>query len=444
MQNTMKVLQLQLHRTKAVVGLQRSLTFTLLLLVSLVYVSCTDEGSDPLSGREEGINTIREPFHKTDKPCGPYPSYYMKFLDDTQCRKRLPSNRDREFVCPVAASASLISSDERYIRPSLDGGQLIFDESLKEFFPKEIAVTVVLIRRVDGVPYYRYLSNGRHYDPLEMWSSSKFLGVMNASESIRYYSDGALGLDGSVKEYPIGDLISVVHSYDEKVFSSNGLMYWFHDVGGRDFANQLIHSRWLNRPDTEVFGGNYGAKAPDLGLSLRGEDGLSVDVPLGSGWFRSNKLSTFTLAEALKRLVMYREDPETHLEFSTWEDVKVLLYGAQNSIWYDHQTPQGMESDPSIYVQEAVDINAIEQSTEGAWRIFSKLGLGSSRGGELVHTDYACLPVFTESGEIAVDEGVEMVISVHYPLNDDYHGGDRELAKLYKNLIEKIQSGQIR
>lgn len=420
------------------------LTLSLLTLLSALHFSgCTEQPEDLMSNREVGINSIREPFHKSDESCGPYPNYYLEYLDDTRCRKRLPSNRDRDFICPVISSAEDSRSLEGYTRASRDGAEISFDQSLAALFPAEASVTVILIKRVDGVPYYRYLSNGRHDEVVQTWSSSKFLGILNASESIRYHSEGAIGLDALIGDVPLGDLVSIVHSYDEREYTSNGLMYWFHDVGGRSFANQLIHDRWLNRPEEEIFGANYGAKAPPLGFTFNNQNELTVDVPQDQGWIKTNLLSTHTLAEALKRLVMYREDPTTRLEYSTWDDIKVLLYGSESSKRYDQQTPQGMESDPSVYAQEAVNISMIDDNTQGQWRIFSKLGLGFSRGGEIVHTDYACLPVFNEEGETIVDQGLELVISVHFPTQEDYAGKDQQLAELYKALFQGLLSKQI-
>lgn len=406
---------------------------------------CSDPIVDEMEGRRVGINTIREPFHKSDQPCGPYPSYYLKYLDDTKCKKRLPSNRDREFQCPVAHSQGLIESVAGYA-PVTEAGAAQVDvdtTTLTKILPSEATATVILIRRVDGVPYYRYLGSTGYDQIVETWSSSKFLGVINASESIRYHSDGKVGLDAAIDEFPLGDLATIVHNYDERTFTSNGLMYWFHDVGGRSFANQLIHSRWLGRPDTEVYGANYGAKPPELGFSFTRDEDV-VDVTQDLGWIKGNKLSTFTLAEALKRLVMYRENPETRLEFSTWEDIQTLLYGAKNSIWYDDLTPQGMESDTSVYLQEAVDITALDAQTQGQWRIFSKLGLGFTRGGEIVHTDYGCLPALNPEGEPILDRGVEFVISIHLPARENYAGADQQLASLYRDLVAAIQSGAIR
>lgn len=409
---------------------------------------CSDSEAPTLEEqRRVGINTIRDPSLKSDETCGPYPNYYLEYLDDTRCRKRLPSDRDREFTCPIKHSAESLVSAPGYAPLDPDAQVTVDERALVGLVPDEAAITMILIRRVDDVPHYRYLSNGRHDTILETWSSSKFLGVMNASEGLRYSSGGKLGLDGSIGDTPLGDLVTIVHNYDERTYTSNGLMYWFHDIGGRVFANEMIHKRWLNRPAGEEYGANYGANPPKLGFTFtkgEGEDKLEVEVKPHEDWRPSNKLSTFTLAEALKRLVMYREDPAGRLEYSTWDDVKVLLYGASESQMYDEATPQGMEGDISVYMQEAVNINALDELSRGQWRIFSKLGLGFSRGGEIVHTDYACLPVFDEGGEPQVDQGVEVVISIHLPAYEKYAQRDRELAEIYRTLIQGVLSGDIK
>ena len=382
---------------------------------------------------------------KAEQSCGPYPSYYLKHLDDTQCKKALPSNRDRDFTCPVQSSEAFVNQSPRYmpIDPKSPHTMEIDPTALASLLPPDAAVSLILVRRVNGVPHYRYLGNGRHNQIVETWSSSKFLGIINASETLRYYSDGQLGLDSIVDGVPVGDLATVVHNYDEETYTSNGLMYWFHDVGGRFFANELIHQRWLHRPDYEIFGANYGAKPEDLGFQFIKDD-LVVDIKQDQGWTKKNVLSTMTLAEALKRLVMFRENPETRLQYSTWEDMKVLFYGAQNSIWYDQSTPQGMESDTAVYMQNAVDINALDVNTKGQWRIFSKLGLGFSRGGEIVHTDYACLPVFDSNGYPIMDQGAELIISIHLPVHEQYAEGDQKLADIYQTIVQGVLNGDIR
>ena len=418
--------------------------FGILALCSVLLSGCTDMDEEEEMSQRVGINTLRDPFHKSDTSCGPYPNYYLEYLDDTKCKKILPSNRDRAFQCPIQTSSDWLNESPAY-RAVTSSKPLIEVDSnaLTKYVPKDASVTVILVRRFDRVPYYRYLSNGTHDQIVETWSSSKFLGVMNASEGLRYASDGNLGLDATVDQMPLGDLVTVVHNYDERTYTSNGLMSWFHDIGGRYFANQLMHQRWLNRPESEVYGANYGKASSKIGFTFTKDD-HTTEIKPDQGWIKNNTLSTFTLAESLKRLVMYRENPETQLEYSTWEDVQILLYGAQESLWYDQRTPQGMESDVSVYLQQAVDIEQIENNTQGQWRIFSKLGLGFSRGGEIVHTDYACLPVFDQSGQPIVDQGVEMIISIHLPVHKQYVQGDRILADIYSGIIGALSRGELR
>ncbi|MAD61452.1 MAG: hypothetical protein CMH49_08085 [Myxococcales bacterium] len=435
-------------RNGTVLKSKSSLLNALVMMNLMVLNACSDPVSDAVASGEDtrvGINTLREPFHKSDHVCSDYPSYYLEFLDDTKCQKILPSQRDREFQCPIQSSKALIDSVSGYatVDAVVDGQLDIDTQSLKRVLGDEgLSVTAILIRRVDGVPYYRYLSNGRHSDILELWSSSKFLGILNASESLRYESEGKLGLDSTVDGIPVGDLVTIVHNYDERNYTSNGLMSWFHDVGGREFANQILHGRWLNRPMNEKYGANYGAKSEAIGFEFKNSTD-EVQIKPQLGWLPTNELSTLTLAEALKRVVMYRENPETHLEYSTWEDMKVLLYGAEESMWYDKQTPQGMESDTAVYMQNALDIHAMETASQGQWRIFSKLGLGFSRGGEFAHTDYACFPSFVD-GEPQLDQGVELVISLHASANKDYVQGDLRVADIYRKIVQAVWNGEIR
>lgn len=414
--------------------------FFIVLLLSVI--SCDDQKIETDDDQRGSITALKPPFGKSDQSCGPFPNYYFEYLDDTKCQKALPSNRDRDFTCPIKTSQDLIDQSN-YKSVHTTSNVMVDAHALLPFVPKGASITMILIRRVDGIPHYRYLSNGTHGNIVETWSSSKFLGVVNASENLRFYSKGKLGLDATVDDIPMGDLVTVVHNYDEQRYTSNGLMTWFHDVGGRGYANLLIHEYWLDRPKDEVFGANYGARAAELGFTFKIDNDVTRLQP-DQGWIRNNELSTFTLAEALKRIVMHREDPQTQLDHSTWDDIKVLLYGAQNSIWYDSNTPQGMESDVSIYLQHAVDIKQVDLNTQGQWRIFSKLGLGASRGGEFVHTDYACLPIFDSKGNAIVDQGVELVLSMHLPANGNYGEGDKIFAQTYRNLIQAVLNGDIR
>ncbi len=67
-----------------------------------------------------GIGSMKPAGGKADESCGPYPNYYHQYLDDTECQKRIPSDRSRDLVCPNAASS-----------PAVEG----FDGQLLEYQP---------------------------------------------------------------------------------------------------------------------------------------------------------------------------------------------------------------------------------------------------------------------------------------------------------------------
>jgi hypothetical protein len=274
------------------------------------------------------------------------------------------------------------------------------------------------------------------------------MAVANAAARMRVASDYAVGLTGEVappagEPLALGDLVTAIHAYDERRYTSNGLSRWFHDVGTRRGANALVHGAWLGRPEAETFGGNYGAPAPDLGYAVR-DGGARLDATPGDDVTVPNQLSTLTMAEFLRRLVLHREDASTRLPGIQWADLRVLLYGAPESRWYGAATPQGMEADTAIYVQQALDLDALEAQSQGRWRVFSKLGFGDARGGELVHNAYACLPAFDAGGAPVPDVGKELVISVHLSAGGDPRGADRRLAEIYRELIWNVQAGRIR
>jgi hypothetical protein len=387
------------------------------LLFGLGCCACPPDGDVGRAGDEAEPSrepADRDPLGKADGQCGPFPPGYYRYLDDTKCAKRLPSNRDRELVCPnVATSATVVTSSGSTVtyRPAAEpGDELEVDTTaLRGLVPDDLKVTIILVRRVGGVPHYRYLSNGHHDDAVQPWSSTKFLAIANGAARLREASGQELGLTGSVDGWPLGDLVTMVHGYDERYFSSNGLARYFHDVGGRAAAQQLV-SDWLGRPPGETFGGNYGAPSAPLGFTfVDGDASVEIEPDLSAG--PANQLSTFTLAESLKRLVMHREDEATRLAGLEWADVRTLLYGADASRLYGAASPQGMEADTAIYLQQSFDVGAMDARSGGKWRIFSKLGHGTSRGGEFVHVGYACLPELNAAGTPVLDHGKELIIA---------------------------------
>ena len=126
-----------------------------------------------------------------------------------------------------------------------------------------------------------------------------------------------------------------------------------------------------------------------------------------------------------------------------WSDVQTLLYGSTASVLFESEQPQGMESDPSVYLQNAVDITSFESAAQGQWRIFSKLGFGYSRGGEFVSAGYGCLPVFDDQGRAELDRGTEFFIVTQLQAHRKYHETDHLIAETYRHVVHGIRSGAI-
>jgi hypothetical protein len=367
---------------------------------------------------------------------------HYEFLDDVCHRKRTPSRLDREHACSVVAtttSATLPDGRSVQYRPSSMDVE-VDDHALDNIVPAGLDVTVILVRRVGGVPYYRYLSNGSHADTFQPWSSTKFMAVANAAAELRSRSNYHVGLTATVDNIPLGDLITVVHSYDEHRFSSNGLARYFHNIGGRSNAQDLISS-WLDRPAVETFGGNYGVAEPALGYTFTDPTGATVSLTPDTTGGRANHLSTFTLAEFLKRLVMHREDAPTRMPGIQWSDLTTLFYGAEGSRTYDSGWG-GMSADPSIYVQAALPISALEQRSAGTWRVFGKLGFGD---GQFVHVSYACLPALDAAGAPVPDVGKEVIIATRLASGGaNWAERDALLARYYRAILSRVYDGRLK
>lgn len=436
-----------------------STTSSILVAAAIVALGC-DAGLEPggpdadvdaglapdLDADPVGPSRPPAPVDQLDAPAAPgCPAArggdHFEFLDDVCGVKRRPSRLERGAACPVTAtSTSPTLADGRRVdyRPAT-AGVTVDDAALAGLVSPDLDVTMILVRRVDGVPHYRYLSNGSHAATFQPWSATKFMAIANAAAALRVRSGYRVGLTASAGNVPLGDLVTVVHDYDERAYSSNGLARYFHDIGGRAEAQALI-TDWLGRPPHETFGGNYGSPAPALGYTFTEPTGASVTlVPdLASG--RTNHLSTFTLAEFLKRLVMHREDSTTRLPGIQWADVETLLYGAREAT--AHGGWGGMSADPSIYVQAGVPIDVIERRSRGTWRTFGKLGLGD---GEFVHVDYACLPVLDDRGAVVPDVGKEVFIATRLAAGGaTWADRDALLASAYATLLARVVDGRLK
>ncbi|MCA9623532.1 MAG: hypothetical protein KC731_31135, partial [Myxococcales bacterium] len=246
-------------------------------------------------------------------------------------------------------------------------------------------------------------------------------------------------LTASTGSYPLGDLVTSIHNYDYDPFSSNALGRYFHDIGGRARANGLIHEDWLGRPDTETFGGNYGAPSPPLGYTFD-DGGASVSITPDNTSGLANHLSSFTEAEALKRLVLHREEESQRLPGIQWADLRTLFYGAEGSTKYGDFG--GMSADTAIYLQTGHDIDYLEQRSHGRWRIFSKLGLGS--GGQFLDVGYGCFPVLDPDDQPVPGWGRELVIAAHLPSGgSSWVERDRLLAETYRAIVSRVIDGRL-
>jgi len=372
----------------------------------------------------------------------PSPADHFQFLDDTCGDKRWPSYADRDLACPTSDPSAVIpltGGGEVTYTPS--SSPIVFDDTaLVGLVPDDLDVTVILIRRVAGVPHYRYLSNGHHYEAYQPWSTSKFLAVANAAASLEIASGYEVGLTASVAGIPLGDLVTSIHNYDDDPYSSNALGRYFHNIGGRERANDLIHALWLERPADETFGGNYGAEAPPLGYVFVESGGASVTITPDTSAGPANHLSSFTTAEALKRLVLHREEPTQRLPGIQWSDIQTLLYGADGSTKYGDWG--GMSRDKAIYLQSGHDLDYLEARSKGRWRIFSKLGLGSS--GQFLDVAYGCFPVLDDALHPVPGWGRELVISAHLPLGgSSWAERDRMLARAFRAILIRVVDGRL-
>lgn len=361
----------------------------------------------------------------------------FQFIDDVCRIKRFPIDDERDFSCMNrASSADMALTSGRVVHYKRAGEANAYDDDLRDVIPESIKVSVILVRRVDGVPHYRYVSNGTEDATFQPWSASKYMAIANAASTLRNKSLGAVGLDATVDQVPLGDLVTIVHNYDERHYSSNSLAKWFHDVGGRAHINELLHG-WLGRPEKESLGGNYGPGYVGLGLNFHNA-GHTVTIPRDPGYSYDNRVATHTMAEFLKRLVMHREDGATRVPHLEWSDVRTMLYGAENTLWFAGR-PGGMSADKSVYMQ-LHDFDNAAKRAQGHFRIFSKSGMGWA---QYVHAGYACLPSLDPEGQPLVDEGREVFISARVDTPAGYVENDRIMARTYQTIMRLVQEGRI-
>lgn len=274
-------------------------------------------------------------------------------------------------------------------------------------------------------------------------SSSKIFAATNAARHLREICPSHLtGLPNSTTgnhgKTPLGDLATIVCSYDTtQGYTSNGLSSYFHDLGWRIRIYELL-KKWFPQYPQVSLGGNYGMDTPsDLGFKIGDLCTVARDPRLK---IYQNSLSPLVAAELLRRIVMFKDIPESNRwPDVTYDDVITLLYGAEKSLLFPQGlTWGGMSTDIAIFAQTAVDINKVEADAQGRWRIFSKLGAGWSSDrnvGEIVSNSYASFPVLDVQGRPIPDAGVEFIISCRGSV-----AGDTTLVKVEEAVKDTMHS----
>lgn len=366
----------------------------------------------------------------------------LEYLDDSKCVKKFPTNNARDFHCPISTQTTAdlpvgYFPDQPFSRIDVHPLSVVTNGA---------DACVILTRRVDGVPYNKYYCTSPQSSAYETWSSSKIFAMANAAGTLRGRETttcvpaGMLGIDSHTNGKAsdtllLGDLATIICSYDVTAgYTSNSLSSYFHDLGWREKIHDLVQSNWLAEGDLSVsLGGNYGEATPgDLGFRLTSNSNgdVSCDAihkPLNSTPKYENSLTALAAAEMTRRLVLHDAvDPSLRFPYLTSADARTILQGADytayaNATLFPLQMG-GMSADTSIFLQSHLDMNSVEEASQGNWRIYSKLGCGYSsdrKVGEIVTNVYACLPgtfgvelTVHVRGSVPGDSGITQVEAV--------------------------------
>lgn len=361
----------------------------------------------------------------------------FEYLLDCDCNKIFPTSFDRDWQCEVPV---LSTPPEGYQKDSAYNELNVDITTLAGIITDpDVRLCMVLTKRVKDAEtgivslYNKHMCVGNESktEAYETWSSSKIFAMANAAGRLRSNESDCLplayGMDGTTVgkhgDTPLGDLATVVCSYDETAgYTSNSLSSYFHDIGWRDRLCDLVQGEWLGAA-TQTLGGNYGEATPsDLGFAISPPPDHSASSPATGSFSPSlndcsvdkdpwptihdNTISALTEVEMLRRLVMHRDVKES-LRFpgTRWEDIQQILYGAASneSALFPGESWGGMTADIGIFMQTALNLPKLIESidTQGKWRIFSKLGDGFSstrNKAEIVTNNYACVPSFSDDG----------------------------------------------
>ena len=397
-----------------------------------------------------------------------------------------PNEIDRDFTCPTQAKSLTATRGGKSVSFEIDQAKAMSQATwhslksvLSEFAPPErLRATLIEIRRQGGQPYLHYSSNGTWSDAFEPWSSSKYLAFAAVAARLREASKGKVGLTGMLEDpnfkgqTPIGDLVTEATTYRHSCFdkarcpnalhyahfTSNNAATWAKNMAGRKFTNEIV-TQWIGQPQERFDGAyqsytkNYTASANGWGWKVTEKDGSTVTLKEGQiGEDAQNYLSTFAMAEGLKRLVLHREASTTRLPGITWNDLAVLFYGPpqQDSRYFKDLAVGGMSAGAATYFENAFGgsgSKTLEKMTMGQWRLFSKVGWGPNKkggGSDFIWNAYACVPKFDAGGK-ALPSGKEFIVSIALKglANKTDAEQDRLFSMIVKKLVSRIMDGNL-
>lgn len=380
---------------------------------------------------------------------------YLENLDDALGKKVFPSKSSRDSTCSTNITDSTgWKADQITTTIAELNGKFVNSPWLNDLTsstsPNKVNLAVILVRRdASGSPKFKYYGNGAHQTPFEPWSSTKIFAAAAGAAGVRELTNGSLGLDGIVqsKSIPLGDLVTIICSYDTtQGLSSNGAAKYMASLGSSTL--EQISTSFLGR-DAKTSGlclsGSYGEVIPStLGYTLCKAGGACCLGKTTPNSCSSNSLSAVANSELLRRLVMGSKLLKGNQFPRLAEaDRLAILYGSATGSVFPKQKWGGMTADTSIYFQQGLNMSDVELRSGGNWRIFSKLGAGisgSRQKAEIVENIYACLP-----GMGPTNQGVEVIISARSSVSSSsgLQTAENQMKDAIKQTIKHILNGNL-
>jgi hypothetical protein len=351
----------------------------------------------------------------------------LRFLDDNRCQRVFPSVFDRNFTPCAWPSSSAVPAKYRK-----DSDPIVVDRvTLAQLqLPDEFDTCVIAIKRTPaGEPRFLYLCTSSNATAHETWSSSKVFAALDGAAALEKCGGlDALGF-GKHGVTALGDLVTIIVTYDETaLYTSNALAKWFATVGNHTRLNRLVQ-HWIGAGN-ESLGGSYGAPIPpDLRFSFRAPSSQQQQCTVAPdlGPIASDTLSSLTMAELLRRIVLHREiAPQHRWPGVAFQSIQDVLFGASPSRLFAGLEFGGMSADTgAMYIQQALNMSDVDARTGGRWNIFSKLGAGRQ---DIVLNAYACLGA------------LEFVISARATSRTSLNDTDQIMQKSLASVVRFLET----